>query len=115
MAWFLLLAALMLAAALAFVLPPLLREPRNAGMRGKLKALADAHAAGILSDAEYAAKRATLGAQQLDEVSAPAVRRRSTRLATLAIAHNAPQTERGCRRSMKYDVSPSRRSATGAG
>jgi cytochrome c-type biogenesis protein CcmH len=67
---FVTLAALMLAAALAFVLPTLLRgrgahaDPAALAQR-QLKALKQAHAAGVLSDAEYAAKRATLGEQML--------------------------------------------------
>ncbi len=67
---FVILAALMLAAALAFVLPTLLRgrgtqaDPAALAQR-QLKALKQAHAAGVLSDTEYAAKRATLGEQML--------------------------------------------------
>jgi cytochrome c-type biogenesis protein CcmH len=61
---FLLAAALMLIAALAFVLVPLLRgkassDPQHE-MQRKLKALEAARADGILSDAEYADKRAAL-------------------------------------------------------
>jgi len=81
---FFLFAALMLAAALAFVLPPLLREPRHTGVPAKLKALADAHAAGVLNDAEYAAKRAALDTRS-DTRIAPA-RARTTRIAAVALA-----------------------------
>ena len=81
---FFLFAALMLAAALAFVLPPLLREPRHTGVPAKLKALADAHAAGVLNDAEYAAKRAALDTRS-DTRIAP-TRARSTRIAAVALA-----------------------------
>lgn len=61
---FLILAALMLVAALAFVLVPLLRaragdDSQNEARR-KRKALEAAHADGILTDAEYAAKCAAL-------------------------------------------------------
>ncbi|TLY51935.1 MAG: c-type cytochrome biogenesis protein CcmI [Gammaproteobacteria bacterium] len=62
---FISLAALMLLAALAFVVPPLLRggAPRNAAgeVRRKLRALEQARSDGILDDTEYAAKRAALG------------------------------------------------------
>ena len=85
MALFLLFAALMLAAALAFVLPPLLRDARNTGMPAKRKALAKAREAGILSDAEYAEKRTALGPQLIDAFAAPK-RAPSTRVATAAIA-----------------------------
>jgi cytochrome c-type biogenesis protein CcmH len=83
MALFFLFAALMLAAALAFVLPPLLRGPRSTGVPAKIKALDDAHAVGVLNDTEYAAKRAALGAQQ--PAAAP-TRARSTQIATIALA-----------------------------
>jgi cytochrome c-type biogenesis protein CcmH len=75
---FVLLAALMLAAALAFVLPTLLRghmPPPDA--KKKLKALDDARAAGILSDAEYAAKRRALGSDLVDALAKSAAPRRS--------------------------------------
>src|SRR5947208_8709984 len=88
---FVLFAALMLAAALAFVLPPLLRGPRDSGATVKLKALAEAHAAGVLSDAEYATKRAALGEQSPNTRAVPA-RVRSTRIATVALALLLPAT-----------------------
>lgn len=89
---FVILAALMLAAALAFVLPTLLRsrgsnaDPAMQAQR-QLKALKQAHAAGVLSDAEYGAKRATLGEQMLAAIDAsPASPSRSTFFAALGIA-----------------------------
>jgi len=89
MALFLVLAALMLAAALAFVLPTLLRaaprDPHNQA-RNKLRALDEARAAGILDDAEYAAKRAALDTEPLKTKAVPAARARSTRIATFSIA-----------------------------
>lgn len=64
MATFLALAALMIAAALGFVLVPLLRHARD-GSRSdaaerRLRALDEALASGVLDEQEYAAKRATL-------------------------------------------------------
>lgn len=60
---FLFFAAIMLIAALAFILPPLLRsasaKPTDETRR-KLRALEQARADGILSENEYAAKRAAL-------------------------------------------------------
>lgn len=76
---FLIGAALMLAAALTFVLPPLLRAPRNASAsdaRRLLALLDDSHRNGILSDAEYAAKRAELGERLLGALDTPAAPRR---------------------------------------
>lgn len=79
---FLILAALMLAVALAFVLPPLLRGGRPsdaaAGDARRLLGLLDeSHRTGILSDAEYATKRAELGERVLGTLAAPAPSRRS--------------------------------------
>ena len=88
---FVTLAALMLAAALAFVLPTLLRargahaDPATQAQR-QLKALKEAHAAGVLSDAEYAAKRATLGEQVLSSIDASPAPSRSTFFFALGIA-----------------------------
>ncbi|MBS0569698.1 MAG: c-type cytochrome biogenesis protein CcmI [Proteobacteria bacterium] len=76
MAAFILLAALMLAAALAFVLIPLLRgrttdaSPNDA--RRLLALLDESHKGGILSDDEYAAKRAELGERLLGALDVPA-------------------------------------------
>jgi cytochrome c-type biogenesis protein CcmH len=88
---FVTLAALMLAAALAFVLPTLLRargthaDPGALAQR-QLKALKQAHAAGVLSDAEFAAKRATLGEQMLAAIDDSPAPSRSTFFAALGIA-----------------------------
>lgn len=86
---FILIAALMLLAALAFVVPPLLRGAAGnaAGeVRRRLRALEQARADGILDDAEYAAKRAALGEALLVTVDAPSTRSpRNLRLA-LALA-----------------------------
>ena len=78
---FLFFAALMLIAALAFVLVPLLRghaagDPL-AETRRKLKALEAARGDGILSDEEYAAKRAALGEALLAPSSPKAPRTQS--------------------------------------
>jgi len=88
---FVILAALMLAAALAFVLPTLLNAGSGApdpssDARRKLKALELARAEGILSADEYAAKRAALGSEvlaALDRAPAPS---RSGFYAALGIA-----------------------------
>ncbi|HST27361.1 MAG TPA: c-type cytochrome biogenesis protein CcmI [Rudaea sp.] len=86
---FILLAALMLAATLAFVLMPLLRgrqTTRSAGDARRLLALLDeSHKSGILSDAEYAAKRTELGERLLGSLDAPAPPRRGYPVA-IAIA-----------------------------
>jgi cytochrome c-type biogenesis protein CcmH len=90
---FVLLAALMLAAALAFVLPPLLRTGApgsSAGEARRLLALLDeSHKNGILSDAEYAAKRAELGERLLGALDAPAAPRRGY-AAAVAVALLVP-------------------------
>jgi len=56
------LTGLMSVLALAFVLPPLWRSraPASAQDQRQLRALQQAHAAGVLSDEEYASKRAAL-------------------------------------------------------
>lgn len=86
---FVLLTALMLATALAFVLIPLLRgreTTHSAGDARRLLALLDeSHKSGILSDAEYAAKRAELGERLLGALDAPAPPRRGYPVA-IAIA-----------------------------
>ena len=72
---FVLIAALMLAAALAFVLSPLLRGPRAqpaTDARRLLALLDESHKNGILSDAEYTAKRAELGERLLGALDTPA-------------------------------------------
>lgn len=61
---FLFSAAIMLIAALAFIVPPLLRSASGnpaAEVRRKLRVLEQARKDGILDDDEYAAKRAALG------------------------------------------------------
>jgi cytochrome c-type biogenesis protein CcmH len=83
---FLILAALMLAAALGFVLPPLLRggaAPGNAASEARrlLGLLDAAHQSGILSNVEYAAKRAELGERLLGALDAPATPQRGFRYA----------------------------------
>ena len=78
MTMFSLFAALMLAAALAFVLVPLLRHGRGATSR-PLRALDEALAAGVIDADEHARKRATLGA-------APAAPSRSTFASLLLVA-----------------------------
>jgi cytochrome c-type biogenesis protein CcmH len=85
------LAALMLAAALAFLLPTLLRsrgthaDPAALAQR-QLKALNQARAAGVLSDAEYAAKRAQLGEQMLAAIDGAPAPVHGTFFAALGIA-----------------------------
>jgi cytochrome c-type biogenesis protein CcmH len=90
---FMLLAALMLAAALAFVLPPLLRTRASASSahdaRHLLSLLDESHKSGILSDAEYAAKRAELGERLLGALDAPAAPRRGYAVA-IALALLVP-------------------------
>jgi len=88
---FVILAALMLAAALAFVLPTLLNARAGTAdpaldARRKLKALEQARGEGILSDAEYRAKRAALGEQMLAAIDAAPAPGRSGLHAALAIA-----------------------------
>ena len=85
------LAALMLVAALAFVLMPLLRSGSVAAdpaaeARRKLKTLEQARADAILTDAEYAAKRSALAEAMLGLIDTKPARSRSTFYAALAIA-----------------------------
>ena len=89
---FMLLAAVMLAAALASVLTPLLRGPRTDSgndARRLLGLLEASHASGILSDAEYAAKRAELGERLLGMLDTPPPPRRGYAVA-VAIALSLP-------------------------
>ena len=89
---FFFVAAIMLIAALIFVLTPLLRAPRFrrwrcAQARRLLDALNAARDNGILTDAEYAAKRAELGDRLLGALDAPpAQRSRSVMYAALGVA-----------------------------
>ena len=85
------LAALMLVAALAFVLTPLLRGGSSATdpaaeARRKLRALDQARADGILSDAEYATKRTALGEAILGIIETKPQRPVSAFYAALAVA-----------------------------
>lgn len=85
---FIVVAALMLAAALAFVLTPLLRGPRADSAREARRLLGlldESHRNGLLSDAEYAAKRAELGERLLGAFDAPPAPRRGY-AAAVAIA-----------------------------
>ena len=88
---FVTIAALMIAAALAFVLPPLLRgrvahvDP-SADARRRLDALNAAYKSGILNEAEYAAKRAELGDHLLVGVAAPPTAPRGAYIAAIAVA-----------------------------
>jgi len=87
---FLALAALMLAAALLFVLAPLLRAHGRGDSAGEarrlLHALNAARADGILSEEEYAAKRTQLGERLVEVIDAPARRPRGAFAAALAVA-----------------------------
>lgn len=94
MAAFIFLAALMLAAALAFVLTPLLRgggarRQSVSEARRLLAALESARDSGVLSAEEYAAKRSELGERLLgglDEAPAPASTRPLAFYSALAVA-----------------------------
>jgi cytochrome c-type biogenesis protein CcmH len=92
MAVFMLLAAIMLIGALLVVLGPLLRgRSSTAGAATEARRLLDALNAarenGILTHAEYAAKRSELGDRLLGALNAqPAPRPRSTMIAALAVA-----------------------------
>jgi cytochrome c-type biogenesis protein CcmH len=92
-AWFIAIAALMLAAALALVLRPLLRAHAAADpvavMRRRLHALQEAHAAGVLTDDEFAAKRAELDTSPASP-AAPVGRSRFAFAAALTIAFALP-------------------------
>ena len=84
---FLILAALMLISALACVLVPLLRARAGSDSqteaRHKLKVLEAAYADGILTDTEYAAKRAAIGGTAI--ASAQGHRTRSAFAAALTV------------------------------
>jgi cytochrome c-type biogenesis protein CcmH len=88
MATFLVLAALMIAAALAFVLVPLLRHARNTAPvddTRRLRALDEALASGVIDADEYAAKRKAL-ANKAEQPAPAAPRTRATFVALLAVA-----------------------------
>jgi cytochrome c-type biogenesis protein CcmH len=86
---FFLIAALMIAVALAFVLVPLLRHSRNvatsADFARRLRALDEAHAAGVIDADEYARKHAALGAPAATP-SATGTRSRAAFAVILAVA-----------------------------
>lgn len=89
MTTFLILAAVMLAAALAFPLIPMLRHRRNlpstAGSDARrLKALKDALAAGIIDEQEFNLKRAAFGADTPTE--SPSTASRAPLVASIAVA-----------------------------
>ena len=89
--FFVLLAALMLIAALAFVLRPLLRggvsnDDPGAAARRRMKVLQEALDTGVLSKKEFAAKKAELGDQLLGALDAPPARSRSAFFAAIAVA-----------------------------
>jgi cytochrome c-type biogenesis protein CcmH len=63
MAWFWIFAGLMLATALALLLAPLLGRRSGRALAAKMTALRQAHATGVLSEAEYAAKLKALAAE----------------------------------------------------
>lgn len=91
MTFFILIAALMLAAALGFVLWPLLSGPSARALptgeaRHLLKLLDESRANGILSDDEYNTKRAQLGERLLGAVDAPPARSRNAIVIALAVA-----------------------------
>lgn len=88
MTLFLVFAALMIAAALAFVLVPLLRHARNTAPvddTRRLRALDEALASGLIDADEYAIKRAALANKAAQPVPA-APRTRATFVALLAVA-----------------------------
>jgi cytochrome c-type biogenesis protein CcmH len=88
MATFLAFAALMIAAALAFVVVPLVRHSRSsstADTARRLRALEEAHASGLLDAKEYAAKRDAL-ANVKPDAAGPARRSRAAFAALLGVA-----------------------------
>jgi len=86
-ATFLVFAALMIAAALAFVVVPLMRHSRTttADAARRLRALEEAHASGLLDASEYAAKRAALANAVPDTTALPR-RSRAAFAALLGVA-----------------------------
>jgi cytochrome c-type biogenesis protein CcmH len=93
MATFFLIAALMIAAALAFVLVPLLRHRRaestSDSTTRRLRALDDALAAGVIDADEYAGKRATIATTASDPATRPS---RSAFVALLLVTLLLPAT-----------------------
>lgn len=90
MMMFAVLAALMLVVALAVVLRPLLsgRAPDDpaAIARRRMQVLTEAHATGVLSDEEFAAKRISLGDELLTAINSTPPRSRTTFFAAAAVA-----------------------------
>ena len=86
-ATFLVFAALMIAAALAFVVVPLMRHSRTttADTARRLRALEEAHASGLLDANEYATKRAAL-ANAVPDATALAHRSRAAFASLLGVA-----------------------------
>jgi len=87
MTTFLVFAALMIAAALAFVVVPLVRNSRTttADTARRLRALEEAHASGLLDASEYATKRDAL-AKTTPDAAAPARRSQAAFVALLGVA-----------------------------
>jgi cytochrome c-type biogenesis protein CcmH len=87
MATFLVFAALMIAAALAFVVVPLARNSRTttADTARRLRALEEAHASGLLDASEYATKRDAL-AKSTPDATAPSRRSRAAFVSLLGVA-----------------------------
>ncbi|HKE48965.1 MAG TPA: c-type cytochrome biogenesis protein CcmI [Rhodanobacteraceae bacterium] len=86
MATFFAFAALMIAAALGFVLVPLLRHGRSASTLDPLRrvrALDEAFASGVLDEQEYAAKKAALEKTAATQAKTPPQQRSRTAYATL--------------------------------
>jgi cytochrome c-type biogenesis protein CcmH len=83
-------AALMLGLALALVLRPLLRARRPddpaAAARRRMNALREAHAAGVLSDSEFKAKRAELRSEPEASADVTPPRSRTTFIAAAVVA-----------------------------
>src|SRR5262245_26700467 len=90
MTLFFVFAALMLAAALAVVLRPLLSRHAPAApsrlARRRMQALNEAHAAGVLNDEELAAKRAELAASVPTATDTAPPRSHTTFSAAVAVA-----------------------------
>lgn len=92
MTLFVLLAAAMLAVALAFVLLPMLRRQTLSGSSGdgdprRLRALREAHAAGVINDEEF---RSKLAAETGTASALPPGNRRTAMLASVLVAMLLP-------------------------
>jgi cytochrome c-type biogenesis protein CcmH len=90
MSTFFIFAALMIAAALAFLVVPLLRHARSASSTPdstrRVRLLEKAHASGLLDEKEYAAKRAELAKSDAARAHASPPRSRTAFAALLAVA-----------------------------